>query len=218
MGEKRKIDWESVAREYSAGIRSLRDIGSEFSCTEGAIRKKAKEKGWDRNLSAKIVAKAESLVRKEEVRSEVRSKSAVSENQIIEANARAIVDVVRSHRSQIHRGIAIVQALFDELESQTADKSLYDQLGELLYSPDDKGIDKLNEIYRKAMSLPSRADTAKKLVETLKNLVAVEREAFNIKPVEPTAEDGLAGFIRRVTQSSQLPINSTSTIVEDAGD
>lgn len=57
------VDWESVEREYRAGIRSLRDIGGEFGCTEGAIRKKAKEKDWSRDLSAKISAKAEVVLK-----------------------------------------------------------------------------------------------------------------------------------------------------------
>lgn len=215
---KTSVDWEAIERDYRAGIKTLRQIADENGISHVAINKRAKRDGWSRDLSAKIASKADDLVTKEMVTKLVTSKTRISENQIIEANARAIVDVVRSHRSQIHRGLAIVQSLFDELESQTADKALYHQLGDLLYAPDDKGVDKLNEIYRKAMSLPSRADTAKKLVETLKNLVSVEREAFNIKPVEPTTEDGLAIFIQRVTKSSQLPINSTSTVITDADD
>ena len=50
--QRKKVDWEGVEREYRTGTRSLRDIGAEFGCTEGAIRKKAKAEGWERDLSA----------------------------------------------------------------------------------------------------------------------------------------------------------------------
>lgn len=39
-------NWEAIKIAYEAGGRSLRDIGSEFGVSEGAIRKKAKAGEW----------------------------------------------------------------------------------------------------------------------------------------------------------------------------
>ena len=41
-------------------------------------------------------------------------------------------------------------------------------------------MDKLNEAYRKAISLPTSIDGAKKLAETLKTLIGIERQAFGL--------------------------------------
>jgi len=55
---RKAVDWESVEREYRAGIRSLRDIAGEVGVSEGAVRKRAKAEGWERDLSARITSKA----------------------------------------------------------------------------------------------------------------------------------------------------------------
>src|SRR5262245_54931406 len=104
MARRSDIDWEAVEREYRAGKRSLRDIGQEFGVSEGGIRKKAKEFEWERDLSEKIDAKAEALVRKSEVRSEVRSEANLAnEREIIEANAKVVADAVIAERKDVAR-------------------------------------------------------------------------------------------------------------------
>lgn len=45
----KRTDWDSIEIDYLAGIKSIRAIASEFDCSEGAIRKKAKKEGWIRN-------------------------------------------------------------------------------------------------------------------------------------------------------------------------
>lgn len=96
MGNIKNPDWESISREYRAGIRSLRDIGKEFYVTEGAIRKRAKKEQWPRDLSEKIKARAEQLVR-EEVRKEA-VRSGTQAKDIIEDNASDIATVLIGHK------------------------------------------------------------------------------------------------------------------------
>jgi hypothetical protein len=62
MGEKRVIDWGSIEREFSAGIKTDREIGREFSVSHVSIGKRAVKYGWTKDLSAKIKAKAEAKV------------------------------------------------------------------------------------------------------------------------------------------------------------
>lgn len=50
---RKAVDWESVEREYRAGIRSLRDIAGEVGVSEGAIRKRAKAEGWEREKAVR---------------------------------------------------------------------------------------------------------------------------------------------------------------------
>ncbi len=48
-----------------------------------------------------------------------------------------------------------------------------------MLEPDDKGQDKLNEIYHKVISMPERVKSVKALSEALKNLIGLERQAYD---------------------------------------
>ncbi|MFT0547480.1 hypothetical protein ACMHYO_14255 [Allopusillimonas ginsengisoli] len=173
---KRKApDWERIEADYRAGLLSVREIAASQGITEGAIRKRAKRDDWIRDLKAKIHAKADDLVRKAEVRSEVRTDRAV-----IDSNAQVIVDVRLSHRTDIARSRKLTMSLLEELEHQTDNMDLLKELGEIMYRPDDKGTDKLNEAYHKVISLGSRTGTMKQLSDSLRTLIGLEREAYGI--------------------------------------
>lgn len=48
---KPSIDWISIEGAFRSGKSTLRDIASQHGITEGAIRKKAKQRGWLRDPS-----------------------------------------------------------------------------------------------------------------------------------------------------------------------
>lgn len=85
-----------------------------------------------------------------------------------------------SHRKDISRNRDLLRKLVDELEQQTDNMELLRQLGEIMYTPDEKGRDKLNEGCQAVISLPERTKTMKALGETLKVLIGLEREAFGL--------------------------------------
>lgn len=186
---KKPADWEKVERLYRAGVLSLREIAAPQGISETAIRKKAKKEGWTRDLQAKIKSKADDLVRKAEVRNQVRTETVNSERVLVEATAQVIADVRMSHRKDIARNRALVNSLLEEVEHQTANRELYEELGEMLRSPDSYGQDKLNDLYRKVIGTGSRIDSAKKLAEALAKLVALEREAYAMDSADKPAAD-----------------------------
>ncbi|MDK2633174.1 hypothetical protein QMZ93_07430 [Pantoea stewartii subsp. indologenes] len=173
-------DWEAIESAYRAGLLSVREIGSQHGVTHTAINKRAKKEGWERDLKAKIKAKAEALVSKREVSKQVSTEKMVSERQLIEANAEVIATVRMEHRGDIRRARNIANSLFDELEAECADVVALQQLGDLMFEPDDKGYDKLNEIYHKVISMPGRVKSMKDLSDTLKTLIGLERQAYDI--------------------------------------
>lgn len=176
-----KPDWEAIESAYRAGLMSLREIASQHNISEGAIRKRAKRDDWSRDLQAKIQERAEDLVRKKEVRKQVRSEGSVSERVLIEATAEVIATVRMEHRGDIRRARELTNTLFDELAGECGDVAALDQLGEMMRSPDDKGMDKLNDLYHKIISLPSRVKSMKDLSDSLKTLIGLEREAYSIE-------------------------------------
>ena len=176
------VDWERIELDYRAGIKTLRQIAEENGISHVAINKRAKRDGWTRDLSAKIQSKAEELVTKELVTKTVTTEAKMAERQVIEVAAQAVADVRLAHRRDIHRARNLANALLDELEQQTNSETLalLNELGELLRNPDDKGMDKLNDLYHAIIALPERSKTMKVLVESLQKLVDMERTAFGM--------------------------------------
>ncbi|HOU66051.1 MAG TPA: hypothetical protein PK861_08445 [Thermomonas sp.] len=190
-GEKAAPDWERIEVDYRAGVLSLREIAAANGITHGAINKRAKRDGWCRDLAAKIKAKADELVSKQAVSTAVSTAKAVSERQIIEANAERIAQVRGEHRGDIQRVRSLALNLLGELEGQSASLEDLATLGELLRNPDEDGNDRRNDLYLKIISTPSRIDSAKKVAETLKHAITMEREAYGLddkKPAEPPGE------------------------------
>ena len=186
-------DWERIEANYRAGVLSLREIAELNPGTNHvAITRKAKREGWSRDLAGKIKAKAEELVTRNAVTPAVTIRDSVSERQIIEANADAIVQVRLSHRQDIRRGRAIVVSLMDELELTCGPENaaLLAELGEVMRSEDQNGQDKRNDLYSKLMSMPGRVKAMKDLGDALKNLIGLEREAYNLDDPKAAAEQG----------------------------
>ena len=176
------VDWERIELDYRAGIKTLRQIAEENGISHVAINKRAKRDGWTRDLSAKIQSKADELVTKELVTKAVTTEAKMAERQVIEVAAQAVADVRLAHRRDIHRARNLANALLDELEQQTNSETLalLNELGELLRNPDDKGMDKLNDLYHAIIALPERSKMMKVLVESLQKLVDMERTAFGM--------------------------------------
>nr|DAO28019.1 MAG TPA: type AsnC-type helix-turn-helix domain [Caudoviricetes sp.] len=183
-----KPDWEAIESAYRAGVLSVRELAGKYGISHQAISKRAKKDGWERDLKAKVQAKADALVAKREVARQVATESTISERQLIEATAEVIATVRMEHRGDIRRARELTNTLFDELGAQCADVSALERLGDIMFDPDDKGRDRLNEIYQKVISLPSRVKSMKDLSDSLKTLIGLEREAYSIENKAETKE------------------------------
>lgn len=185
MSDKGDIDWLAVEADYRPNVLSLRAIGAKHGCTEGAIRKKVRKEGWVRDLSEKIKSKADDLVRREAVRSEYAVRT---EKEIIEANALNSATIQISERKDVSKARMIAMMLLDELESQITDKLLYENLAELLQSQEEGASNKLNELFMKVTSFSGRTDNMKKLSDSLKTLIDLERRVYKID-VDPEGDE-----------------------------
>ena len=194
-------DWEKIEADYRAGILSLREIAEAHpGVNHVAITRRAKREGWSRDLSAKIRAKADALVTERTVTADVTAERRVSERDIIDANAQAIVSVRLAHRTDIQRSRSITMRLLEELELQSGRENaeLLEQLGELMRREDDRGQDKLNDLYQKIISLPGRAKTMKDLGESLRVLVTLERQAFGLDDKDQKPQDSLTTLLQTI--------------------
>jgi len=184
-------DWERIEHDFRAGILSVREIAVAHSISHTAINKRAKRDGWERDLTAKIHAKAEAEVSKRAVSKEVSKEARATERQIVEANAEAIVSVRMGHRTDIGRARSLVMRQLQELELQTDRPELFEEIEQLLATRQE-GEDlsptaraKLQEALSRATSLSSRSSIMRSLAESLRTVITLEREAWGIKVDAP---------------------------------
>jgi hypothetical protein len=174
----KQTDWEAIEAEYRSGTVSNSELGRKYDVSEGAIRKRAKAQGWTKDLTAKV----QTAVRDRLVRAEVREANARTSSrtdaEIIEAAAETAVQVVQIHRRDVRHGRTICAALFAELQDTSANREL---IAECIDSEtqDDLSPTRRNQMM-KAISLPTRARAMLDLSAAMKNLVAVERQAFSL--------------------------------------
>lgn len=62
-----KPDWEAIELAYRAGVLSIRELVGKYSISHQALSKRAKKDDWERDLKAKVQAKADALVAKRKV-------------------------------------------------------------------------------------------------------------------------------------------------------
>lgn len=216
------VDWSGVEPHYRAGIRALKDIGSEFGVSDAGIIKHARKNGWTRDLKAKIAAQAEAKVSAAAVSEEVSKQRQVSERDIVEANAEAIVRVRLAHRKDIGKARDLALRLLAELETQTDNGGLYEELLDLVIPVAAEGetksevdrVFKLREAFNKALSLGGRTKTMKDLADTLKTLIALEREAFSVGEAAPLASDNESVDIPALARRIAFAFSTTTRTMQ----
>lgn len=206
-GPKKGVDWESVEKDWRAGIKTKLEMSKEHKVSRAAIDKHFDKLGIARDLSQKIRQKSEALVTQQAVAQQVTSERlTVTEGEIVEANARLQAGIRIAHRVDIKRGRTLAMKLMDELELQTENKELYEEVGELLTEPPEgaskdeiRRLTRLQQVFDAILSSAGRIDSVKKLSDTLKNLITMEREAFGIG-----ADNGGGGNDRKLTDEQVI--------------
>lgn len=199
--EKPETDWTVIEREYRLGVRAVTAIAAHNGVSEGAVRKRAKRDAWTRDLNAKVRAKADELVRKAAVRAEVRIGQKANEAKEVEILANTQMQVRLAQRMDIQDTRALVKQLMGELQQQTSAPELFEQVEDLLATREDgtplsnRDRSKLQDAHQKALSLGGRTATLKALVEALRVLIALEREAFGIDGRGDDGEEGDKTFL-----------------------
>ncbi len=202
MTEKRqRVDWDALKPHYCAGVRPLRDIGEEFGCSDAAIIKHAKKEGWTRNLAAKVQEKADAKVAAALVAQERAESPAakLTEAVRVEVESEVQARIRLSHRRDVSRMRSLVMNLLEELEIQTKSPETYETLCELVSAapdPDDKAgrarAERMQQAFDRALSLSGRTKTVRDLTESVKSLIALERQAYGVDKWIDAGESGQA--------------------------
>ena len=188
------VNWIAIEAEYRAGIKTPAEIGATHGVTRQAVNKRAKLNGWERNLHERIqMAVAEKVAR-----------TAAAEGQdVIEANANALATVELTQRQDIRNLREMVALLAEECRAQVKNPADFEKLGELMQKDDGEGtVDKLNELYRKVVSMPGRIQSVKQLAETLKILIELERKVLRMDQDTGQKNTSVDDLLRRIAQGA----------------
>ena len=183
MREKRaRVDWDAIEPHYRANVRSLRDIGAEFGVSDAAIIKHAAKMGWERDLGAKIKAKADAKLAAALVATERADQPAakLTEAVRVEVEAEVQARVRQSHRADINRSKRIANKLLEALESIEITEAPSDAL---------KAGRKSAAALPPMVSLKEASGIFKQLVDAQKSLVTMEREAYGIAHLQEDPDD-----------------------------
>lgn len=166
-------DWEAIEREYRAGTLSVREIARQNEVSDTAIRLKAKQYGWLRDLSEKV---------RQELRSKLLCAKLCNENanegEIVSTNVDQLVKVVDLQRGDIKKQKSIVAILAGQLEQVAQEREDIETTIDK-ETEGDKDTKRRNSML-KAISLPTHAGVARDLSVALKNLIPLERQAYGI--------------------------------------
>lgn len=169
-------DWESIEKDYRANVLSIREVGRIHSVSDKAIRNRAGEFGWERDLSAKVAEKVRSeLVRSESAPADPKK----TEQEIVDAAAATVVHVVRSHRARIRQGNELTELLTKQLADVAGKREEFETAIEIVCA-EDKSPERVARLMR-AVSLDKHAAIACNLANATKTWVGLERQAFGIE-------------------------------------
>ncbi len=203
---KPRADWEAIERDYRVGSLSIRELAKQNGLSDTAIRKKAKEQHWDRDLAGKVRAKANAQL----VRVSLRDANPETEQQTIDNAASQQVAVVLGHRTIIGRLNGIVNLLADQLEEAALNRTELEQEIEVLTAADESP--KRRNTLMKAVSLGSHSTTLVNLTSAAKTVQQLERQAFNISDEPAAPSDALSAFVEAIQKKgSRLLIKSEPT-------
>jgi hypothetical protein len=206
---KKVIDWELVEKHYRANIKTLRQIGEDYSVSHVAIQKRAKTYGWTRDLALKIQQKAQELVTKRAVTKLVTKEKLVTDAQTIQGYGEIVAGVDELQREDLVVALGISRSQMNELSTlgrpdlmmgleQIAD--MFDKSG-----TDENGraiVDKANELYRYIISLPGRVKMAKEIAGAHGVYIPLQRKVFGLDAKDSNASP-YEDMLRSIAAESQ---------------
>lgn len=206
MAVARTIDWEAMEPDWRAGVVSVLQLSKEYSVSRAAIIKHWAKEGVERDLSAKIESRVDALVTQALVTPEVTQEQRVTERRIVEANAEMLAEKIVNQRADISRARTTVQRLWAVVEAELDFPEEFDQIGEILRDQNDSGQDKLNDLYRAAISIPQQVKNVKLLAESLKTLIELERKVLKIDTTPDPSDSAKAlgeGIVKGMSEASK---------------
>lgn len=182
MARKSKYDIEAIGRDVRAGVLSLMEIARQHGCTDAYVHKLKKKHGWQRDLGPAVRKRSDAHLAREV------SKPNASDEEIIEAAANEVTAIRKIHRRDIRNSQKLVDTLATQLSTIIMNRDVFEDaiIDETEYHGEKES--KTAEAARlrkraqmlKAVSIPAHVAAMRDLSVAQKNLIPLERQAFNL--------------------------------------
>ncbi|ECE6399604.1 hypothetical protein FNJ07_09525 [Salmonella enterica subsp. salamae] len=111
-----KPDWEAIESAYRAGSLSIRAIADKHGVSDTAIRKRATQNGWQRDLTEQVQKATRQKLVRNEVRNNGSREHVRTDEEIVNEAADEAAAVVLEHRIDLARWRRIAGKLGDFLD------------------------------------------------------------------------------------------------------
>lgn len=173
-----KDDYGWATAQYRAG-RPIEDVARDIEVPKARLFDYFSDNGISRDLTKQIHDRATDILNRGEADPD-NGLMPTTDEEVIAINATLQAALIRQHRDDINKFRRLAMQMLNEIEHQTINPDLYEDLGTILRSENKDGVDKVNDVYQRVISTPGRVDGIKKLAEVLKILITLEREAFGM--------------------------------------
>lgn len=128
MARRSDIDWEGVEKDYRAGILTIFQIADKFNVSDSQVRLKAKNNGWQRNLTAAIHERTKAKIAQidvaelvEQSAHESAGKSAALIKSAVEQASDALAGLTLKHRATLRQQIERAHEMQERIDSMMAE-------------------------------------------------------------------------------------------------
>ena len=177
VSARRSIDWDAVERDYRTGKFTQRELAEKHGVTHVAIGSRARKGAWQKDLTEQIRQATNAKLVGDLVSSEV-TKGYQEVTNTIAAAAEVNKQVILGHRQGLRAITEVKRTLLAQIEQAAALLPDLQEVIEMVRNPDDNGMDRANDVLRKAMSRSALVDDLKKLADVDEKVRKGEREAF----------------------------------------
>jgi len=176
-GNGTRYDIEAIGRDYRAGVLSIREVARQHKIDHSYLLRIAKKDGWKRDLTQRI---KEEVTRKL-VTGDVTTPN-VTDDEIVDTESKKVVQVLTLHRKDVQKSQGLVSLFQDQLNDAAINRDkIKDEIIDDTKGPEDGKPDlKRRGQMLRAVSLPAHAGVLRDLSVAQKNLIGLERQAYNM--------------------------------------
>ena len=172
MATRKQHDIERMEADYRSGVLSLDEVAKVHGITKATLIGHAKRRGWKRDIKQKALVLAEAKMQAEQ------AGESAGEQFVIEAQAQAIITVVREHKSTLNRLLKLVDRTVARIEQDLEDPEADLKVGSV------------------SSSLVNLSNAAARLI-------ASEREAYGLDNKAPPSEETYEERLKRLMEQAQ---------------
>lgn len=201
MPARKQIDWEAIEKLYRIGQMTVRAIALKHGISHVAIVKKAQREGWVQDKSEEVRQKTKAALLS--YQREITKKITTPTKEEIDTAVQTNVVVVTEHRIGIKASQNLVQLFQDQLkEAATKRDQIESSIIDETQNEEGKTDQKRRNMMLKAVSLPAHSGVLRDLSIAQKNLIYLERQAFNI---DETGGDGesIEDRLKKIVEESK---------------